>query len=586
MRRPFALLALSSVLIMACSVSASWGVFHGNVLPFSVDVVDAHTAVVNPNPGYSLPAGIQAGAHIDLPALDSSARTAVAIQGLQGFLPSGQTYQFVMRRGSLSTTVPVTTVPIGTSQRARFTQWIFSGNYLLFAALALLILWRGRGRAAVYMAAWLTLALFGFEFNYGFQFDAILGMCLQSLALIFYALGRISFYLMIETLVGAALTPRTRVFARLCFMLVLVVGTATILGGRLAFVASGWAGLLRPVFGVLFTAGYIVPALVLLFGYGHAVEAQRPHLRWLLLSTAALLVGIFLSNTSVMDVATNEVVQSIFMCLGITGFAYTVLRHRVVDVSVVLDRTLVYGATTALVVGVVAAMNSLALRATLGAGAGLLLQIVVPLALGIVLGRVRSYMDRLVERVFFRAKYQSERALRNFARHCGHIEHIHRLLDAAVAAIRKHTASPAVAIYELKDDGYTCVRQAGKIPYPQSLDMDDAAMVAVRAEMKAVDLADFDSSLGTDGCVFPMTVLGVMRGVLVCANRPGVHFATDEKELLTQVARDVGAAWRILRARDNEEFVWAIAQGKIKPATVRTRAKSLAAAWSGALADT
>ena len=71
-------------------------------------------------------------------------------------------------------------------------------------------------------------------------------------------------------------------------------------------------------------------------------------------------------------------------------------------------------------------------------------------------------------------------------------------------------------------------------------------------------------------------------GVLVCANRPGTHFAAGERELLTEVARALGAAWRILRARENEEFVWAVALGKLKPAAARTRAKSLTAAWSGA----
>jgi small basic protein len=301
----------------------------------------------------------------------------------------------------------------------------------------------------------------------------------------------------------------------------------------------------------------------------------------MVLSTAALLVGVFLSNTSVMDQATNQVLQSISMCLGITGFAYTVLRHRVVDVSVVLDRTLVYGATTALVVGVVATMNSLALRATLGEGTSLLLQIVVPLALGIVLGKVRVYMDRTVEQVFFRSKYLAERALQDFARHCGHIENVQKLLQAAVTEIARHTRSPGVAFYELAEDGYFCMRQAGTVAYPAHVDMDDRAMVAARAELKAVDLSDYPGELGTDGCVFPMIVLGVLRGVLVCANRPGERFGSDEKQLLAQVASDVGAAWRILRARDNEDLVRALAKGTLKPAAARARAQALEATWMG-----
>ena len=48
-------------------------------------------------------------------------------------------------------------------------------------------------------------------------------------------------------------------------------------------------------------------------------------------------------------------------------------------------------------------------------------------------------------------------------------------------------------------------------------------------------------------------------------NRPHEHFGSDEKQLLTQVAQAVGAAWRILRACENEFLVVAMAQGSIPP---------------------
>jgi hypothetical protein len=79
-----------------------------------------------------------------------------------------------------------------------------------------------------------------------------------------------------------------------------------------------------------------------------------------------------------------------------------------------------------------------------------------------------------------------------------------------------------------------------------------------------------------------MMVLGRLRGVLVSANRPGEHYAADEKQLLTQVAREVGATWRILRARDNEAYVRAMADGELSLKAAREKAKTLALAWKGA----
>jgi len=253
-----------------------------------------------------------------------------------------------------------------------------------------------------------------------------------------------------------------------------------------------------------------------------------------------------------------------------------------VDVTVVLDRTLVYGATTALVVGIIATMNSVALRVTLGEHTSLLLQIVIPLALGIVLGKVRMYMDRVVERVFFRRKYLAEMALRTFARQTGHMESATHLLDAAVREILRHMHAPAVAIYSAEKQGYQMLKQAGMDVFPENLDIDDAALVAIRTERAAVELPDVGSALGNDGCVFPMIVLGNLRGAIICLNRPSEHYAMDERELLTQVASDVGAALRILRARDNEAIVAELADGKVPARILRERARAMHLARAGA----
>ncbi|MGA9853662.1 MAG: hypothetical protein WBR29_00095 [Gammaproteobacteria bacterium] len=63
--------------------------------------------------------------------------------------------------------------------------------------------------------------------------------------------------------------------------------------------------------------------------------------------------------------------------------------------------------------------------------------------------------------------------------------------------------------------------------------------------------------------MFPMRVLGNLRGVIVLANRPGERYSSDERKLLSRVAREVGAAWRVLRARDNESLVQALAKNAV-----------------------
>ncbi|MGA9854330.1 MAG: GAF domain-containing protein [Gammaproteobacteria bacterium] len=572
MHQRFTLKIVISAFIVVCCAYASWTKFHTFGFPFSVTVVNANTAVIQATPGFSLPAGIQAGDHIDLPALDRLDRAALTNFNLQINLPAGLVYHFIIRRDARRISIPITSIDLGVSQRVRIAYWAISVFYLLMGLLALLALWRGRGRAARYMTWWLTFFVLGFAIS-GLGLEGIAGLNIQVGAVASYTLARIAFYLMIETLVGTILTARMLMLVRASFVLVLAAGVIVMIGGPVTYILYGWAGLVQPGYGAVFTAGYLIPAVLLILSYSHATLAQRPQIRWLLLSIATLLAGIFVSNTFVFDIATNAVVQSTLFVLCMSGFAYTVLRLKVVDVSVVIDRTLVYGGIIALVVGVLAAINALAQHAALGTNASLLLQIIVPLSLGIVLSRIRVYAERIVDQVFFRKKYLSEKALRLFARHCGKYEQADHLYKAAVGEIHRLLGALGCAIYERKGKDYVCVNQRGEIIYPASVGIDDPAFVATRSETKESDLSDLQSILGRDGYVFPMSALGELQGVLVCANRPGEHYAADERKLLTYVAHQMGMALYALRMRARDKLIGALASGLL-PVSPEIQAKA------------
>ena len=585
MQRHYTFLMLLTIFIVASFIFSGFMLFNTAGLPVQVNIVDTHTAVIQPIAGIPLPAGIQAGDRMELTAQPLLTRDVIGVNTLSAYLsatlPLGHTYDFVIERGDTQITVPVPAVKLSDASGIPVVQWISFLQLLILTILSLLIIWRGHDRAAAGMALWTIGNVVGGAFI--FPLDGLAGLAAATGANFGFLLARVGFYIMAAAIARPILSPRLRRLYLVIFILVLVAGSALVsIGGPILYSLTGWAGGLLPRSGLLWSASYLIPIMLLFTAYQHATPARRLRLRWMLWSSVIWLAGILVSNTPILSLQFSVAFTDVTQLLGVMGFLYAVLRHRVVDVSVLLDRTLVYGAVTALVVGILAAVNGLVQHAALGTSASLLLQVAVPLSLGIVLTRVRACMDRIVERVFFRTKYLEEKALRSFARHCGHIQHIQSLLDNAVAEIQRHTRSPAVALYELADDGYTCVRQTQTQVFPRHVHTDDAAMVATRAEQKAVDLSDFTSSLGADGCVFPMTVLGVVRGVLVCANRPGEHFASDEKELISQVASDVGAAWRILRARDNEAFVRTVASGQLDIETAKARAQSLQTAWVGA----
>ena len=577
-----AIKAFLSALIVASAIYNLYAAFHTWRLPFDFAVVDRHTLVIAAAPAVPLPAPLAAGDRIDPAAQDFGVRTALDVAYNGRTLPWGRTYDLKIRRGDAEYRASVTTQPLPMTQGLRMVQIALVTFMCILSPIGLLLLWRGRDRAATSLAAWCLCFVCGISFNY-VPFDGPLGLLLLELSLILFLLARVAFYVMADTLVAPLLTRGASTFFRTVFVLVLLLGAIQSIGSGFEFAYSGDVELALPRYSLAFSWIFVVPVALLVFGYRLAAKGAKVKLGWVAFAGILLVVSVTITNAQPFGYIVSYGISSLVFVFMVLSLAYALLRLRVVSIAIVFDRALVYGLVTTLVVGVVAAMNSVALRAALPPGASLALQVIVPLALGIVLGRVREYLDQLVERVFFRGKYLAERALRSFARHVGHFDDAVSLLEATVAEIHRQAGTPAVAIYSAEDSGYRRLKHVGEAAFPMALKNDDAALVAARAERRAIDLASIASAVGDDACLFPMLVLGNLRGVIVCKNRPGEHFGVDEKRLLTHVAREVGAAWRILRARDNEALVVALAEGELPTLkAAREKARRLTLSWVGA----
>ncbi|MBU6421392.1 MAG: hypothetical protein KGL98_05765 [Gammaproteobacteria bacterium] len=561
MHRHYAFLTLLTAFVVIIAIGNAYIDLKVSGLPFEIDIVTTHTAVIKPIEGIPLPQGIQTGDRLDLTTQPLATRAIIGINilssYLQASLPLGHTYDFVIERNNQEITVPITSVKLGVTSQLRTFQWMNLIQLVITAIFALLVLWRGRNRAA----AGMTLFTIGFVAGgIIFPLDGWAGLAIVSAANIGNLLARVGFYVMADAVAQPILSRGMRRLYFGLFILILSAGAALFsLGGPVLYVLTDWAGGLLPRSGLVWSASFLVPLLLLFASYQHATQAQRLRLRWMLWSGVIYLVGIVTSNTPILSLQFSVAMTYGCQLTGTVGFLYAVLRHRVVDVSVFLDRTLVYGTITALVVGVLAAVNSLVQHAALGTNASLLLQVAVPLSLGIVLTRLRAYLDRIVERVFFRKKYLADKALRRFAALCGRFEDSGELLATASVEIRRHLGARGVAFYERRTGEYTCVHQEGEVHYPPQAKIDDTAFVAARADQTDIDLAELHSGLGNDGYVFPMSAHGEMQYVLVCANRPGEHYSSDERLLLAHVTHEMGMALYALRMQARARVVEALA---------------------------
>ena len=542
MHRRYGPLILFTAVIGLSSVYFGYMAFNAAGLPFGVLVVGARSGVIVPMPGVTMPARLNAGERLDLAAQPRATRIAIVQLNSNGqqLLP-GTDYRFVTDAGAAAPAVVVRSANLESVSSERVEGWLELFESMVSGVIALVLVWRGRDRAAMGLALFATAFLAGRAVT-SIPCQGTPGLVALTSAWVLYLIARGGFYVMAEAIAGASLSARTRFWWRAGFLALLGGGAIVAVGGPLLFVSYGWAGLLQPGFGSVLTASYLVPIALLFVSYRRAEISQRLRLRWMLTSGGVFALGITLSNVSIPGFVGQANATEILQLGAWGGFLYAILRHRVVDLRVVVSRTLVYAMTTSLVLGFFALLESLIERAALGHDASLALELAVPLGLGVSLSAVHRRVDDTVDRLIFRRQYREEVELRRFASENAFVTRPETLLDLTVDQIRSHVGAPWVAYYEYTPEGYTRVRQRGAQELPQFVATDDLALVKLRAYDDDVDLHESPSGLGRDGYAFPLRARDRLLGVLVVGPRPGEHYAAEERELMAHVARSVGAS--------------------------------------------
>jgi hypothetical protein len=171
--------------------------------------------------------------------------------------------------------------------------------------------------------------------------------------------------------------------------------------------------------GLLLVLSAIASIASLAFRFRRAPRVERSQLKWL--TYAAALVGVAVlaqvlaeATVGTSDEFSNTLVSASIavlpVCIGIA-----ILRHRLYDIDVVINRTLVYGALTATLVGAYV-------------GSVLLLQLALSpltedsdlaiagstLAVAALVRPLRSRIQGLVDRRFYRRRYDAARTLESF----------------------------------------------------------------------------------------------------------------------------------------------------------------------------
>jgi hypothetical protein len=179
--------------------------------------------------------------------------------------------------------------------------------------------------------------------------------------------------------------------------------------------------------------------------------AERQQIKWFASASVLTFAFVFVWN-GMLD-AESAVLQATFAVLSVvlvpaipvaTGIA--ILRYRLYDIDRLINRALVYGTLTAVLVliyvGAVVAMQEV--FRTLAGGESQLAVVASTLAIAALFNPLRRRIQGFIDRRFYRRKYDAVRTLEAFGATLRDETDLDRLSDALVEVVRE-TVQPAQA---------------------------------------------------------------------------------------------------------------------------------------------
>jgi hypothetical protein len=254
------------------------------------------------------------------------------------------------------------------------------------------------------------------------------------------------------------------------------------------------------------------------------------------------------------------------------GCAYAILRHRIIDVNFVLNRTLIYTILTSFAVGIFVLLEHILNSVAVSREGSLAVELAVALALGLSFNVVLKRMEQFLDRTLFRGKYEAAVALQQLAEDAAYMENPETLLESATREIPRVMGARGAAIYERVDGRYALAAATGLGKLPAEVGVDDAAFVRLRKHLSQIDLSDVNSALGSDAIAFALSVRGQLTGAFICGPRiNGETFAPDEIALLRNVTHEIGVELHAIRSREMAEILNALTSGMMDLPAARLR---------------
>jgi hypothetical protein len=569
-RPTFTALAAASTMLVLLSAFGFWPPTR---LPVRIEQAPNGAYLLRGGGGLEVPPPLVDGDVLDLEAMSPTSRAALLPEA---DLRQGTRLEIAVAGNGRVLRAPLTVVSATRSQAERVQFWIGGAAMMpLFLLCVLLTLWRGHGAAAWGLSVFSLASLV----NNGLYSVPAAPLTSFWIVQARYAVEALALfpavYVTAEALAYSGLSARLRTMLRvsLAAMAICIFGVWTGEDVALAYFGITQSRLLESVAGDLFPLLLAVPVLALVLGYRHSGHESRLRIRWVLASTVLLLLAtvapLVISQAAHPDLfPVLELTQGFVML----GYVYAVLRTRLIDVSFVVNRALVFASITAALFGTFSLLELALHEFAVGDRLSWALQGATALIFAVALSPLHRRIEHWIEELLFRSQRLAIGSVRSFATECAFVEQEPRLLEIAVQRLSPQCA--AVAVYERAPAAYK-LRAARGHAWPETVDVDDPVFVALRAHRLEVDLKRQRSAVTAEALAFPMTVGESLTGALICRPHDGEQFTSDARTALAEAGRNLGMSLYILRNREQARLVADIAAGRIEQTAARSRALAL-----------
>ena len=212
-----------------------------------------------------------------------------------------------------------------------------------------------------------------------------------------------------------------------------------------------WETVLYTVSPLLFAAA----ALSLFMRLRRAVGVERQQLKWFAYAAAGFAIGIvFNSITIAIDTPRwfEWAAQAIFIAVSpavAISIGIAILRYRLYDIDVIINRTLVYGTLTATLAAIYfssVVLLQTAFRALTGEGSQLIV-VASTLAIATLFNPLRHRIQDGIDRRFYRSKYDAAKTLETFSARLRDETDLDTLNDDLIYVIRETMQPEHVSLW-------------------------------------------------------------------------------------------------------------------------------------------